>query len=376
MAARGRSGIERATRSGALALLLPAAALSACGERDAPTASEADSVVELPPGPYTAGESFLGRNGYVEYLAGNSPVILSAPHGGDLRPSEIPDRSQDRCGGSTRTGADLHTRELALELRDEFFERFGAYPHLVINHLHRGKLDANREIGEAACGDPEAENAWREFHAFLGLARSAVLEESGRGWYMDLHGHGHEIQRLELGYLLHGEQLDLPDATLDGNGAFEDTSSVRTVSEEDEGSSFSELLRGATSLGTLYAEHGFPAVPSASDPGPRAAPYFAGGYNTERYTCGLRAGPLGGEPGGGLCGVQVEANFTGVRDTPADRERFARATVAVLDAFLSAHWEIQLDPDLSRSARRDGSRRPPDRLLERTRVPPRGAPRG
>ncbi|NNM05492.1 MAG: hypothetical protein HKO65_10345, partial [Gemmatimonadetes bacterium] len=39
------------------------------------------------------GESYLGRNGYTEYLPGEVPLILSAPHGGDLRPAETPDRT-------------------------------------------------------------------------------------------------------------------------------------------------------------------------------------------------------------------------------------------------------------------------------------------
>ena len=33
-------------------------------------------------------------------------------------------------------------------------------PHVVISHLQRRKLDANRDCADAALGDPEAERSW------------------------------------------------------------------------------------------------------------------------------------------------------------------------------------------------------------------------
>jgi hypothetical protein len=160
---------------------------------------------------------------------------------------------------------------------------------------------------------------------------------------MDMHGHGHEIQRLELGYLLTGSQLRLPDATLDTDPVWEDTSSVNTMSAYDTDRTLSEVLRGPTSLGTLYAGAGFPSVPSLSDPRPESGePYFSGGYDTRRHACGLEAGPLGGMPGGDICGVQVEANYSGVRDNAANRAAFAEATATVLETYLATHWDLTL----------------------------------
>ncbi len=43
----------------------------------------------VPPIVYVAGQSHLRRNGYVKYIAGNTPVIFTAPHGGTLSPSSI-----------------------------------------------------------------------------------------------------------------------------------------------------------------------------------------------------------------------------------------------------------------------------------------------
>ena len=328
------------------ALLLGAALLAACADGSTSPRAPDDGAagppaVEIPAGPYLAGQSYLGRNGYVEYVAGDAPVILTAPHGGSLTPAEIPDRTASRCGGSATTTRDLNTIELARAMQARYLARFGRRPHVVLLHLARLKLDANRLDLEGACGDPEAAIALAEWNRFIDAAKAAVLLASGRGWYMDMHGHGHGLQRLEIGYLLTGAQLDLSDASLDANAAYEDTASVRTMSK-GAAASFSALLRGSTSLGTLYASHGFPSIPSSSDPRPNGTPYFSGGDDTRRHGCGAEATPLGGVTGGGICGVQIEANYTGVRDAAANRDRFGDATAIVLEQYLAAHWGLRL----------------------------------
>jgi hypothetical protein len=295
----------------------------------------------IPVGPYAPGQSYFGRNNYIEYIAGNAPVIYSAPHGGALTPAEIPDRTANRCGGSATTSTDLNTVDLVRAMQARHFARFGTYPHIIINHLARRKLDANRTAEEAACGDGEALTALGEWHDFIDVAKAAVLQASGRGWYMDMHGHGHSIQRLELGYLLTGAQLDMSNASLDANAAYEDTASMRTISESAP-PSFSALLRGANSLGTLYASLGFRSVPSSSEPGPDGDSYFSGGDNTRRHACGAEATAFGGTTAGNICGVQIEANYTGVRDNAANRDNFGDATAIALEQFLAAHWGLTL----------------------------------
>lgn len=294
----------------------------------------------IPPGPYVAGQSYLGRNGYIEYFAGNSPVVITAPHGGYLLPGSIPDRVPTSCGGAATTVTDLSTIELARAMQQRWFARFGKYPHVVISNLSRRKLDPNRTIEEAACGSEEAKVAWMEWHEFIDVAKSAALTASGKVWYMDMHGHGHAAQRLELGYLLAGSQLDLSDAALNANVALEDSSSIRTASKTSP-LTFAELLRGPSSLGALYEVNGFSAIPSASDPSPRGDPYFSGGDNTRRHSCGAEASVLGGSTGGNVCGVQIETNFTGVRDSPTNRNRFGDATAIALEQYLSQHWGLR-----------------------------------
>jgi hypothetical protein len=160
-----------------------------------------------------------------------------------------------------------------------------------------------------------------------------VLLDHGRAWYTDLHGHGHAIPRLELGYLLEAEDLRLNDSTLNATSTFENESSIRTFSAQA-AASFAAMLRGPSSLGTLLSGEGFPSVPSAADPAPLADQlYFTGGYNTATHACST---------GGTICGVQIESHFAGVRDTETSRMRFAAALAKVYEVFLMQNFGITL----------------------------------
>ena len=309
------------------------AALGACGD-SSPTSPP-------PRATYVAGQSYFGRNNYIEYIVGNAPVILTAPHGGTLTPSSIPDRTAAACGGSATTVTDANVDALVRAMQQRYLARFGKYPHVIIANLSRRKLDANRLLPEAACGNADAAVAFGEWHGFIDDAKRAVLEASGKGWYMDMHGHGHAGQRLELGYLLTAGELNLTDAALDATIGYENTSSVRTLSLQSP-YSFAAVLRGPVSLGTLYANNGVPAVPGGADPRPEGDAYFTGGDNTRRHSCGEAASSLGGTASGNICGVQIEAHFIGVRDNAANRDRFGDVTAFVLEEFLRTHWGLRL----------------------------------
>jgi hypothetical protein len=154
-----------------------------------------------------------------------------------------------------------------------------------------------------------------------------VIERRGRGVYIDLHGHGHAVQRLELGYLINAADLESADATLT-DAALVRTSSLRTLAELGP-ATHAELVRGSTSLGTLFELEGYPAVPSTVQPHPGGLPYFTGGYSTERH---------GSASGGPIDGVQIEANMDGVRDSSASRAAFAMALAQVVATWFDMHY--------------------------------------
>lgn len=275
---------------------------------------------------FTSGVSHFGAHGYIEYLPGTLPLIISAPHGGYLSPDVIPDRT---CGDAVYTN-DAYTQELAREIYQSVYDRFGCYPHLVINRLDRAKLDANRDLFEGACGNDSAKQAWNDFNDLLDSAEAAVMQQYGKGFYIDLHGHGHAIQRLELGYLLYAEELQLTDAELNFD-PYLGYSSIQHLAETHPlGFTHAELLRGAEALGTMFELAGYPSVPAQGDPFPAPGdPYFSGGYNTAERSS---------YSGGTIDGVQIECNMNGVRNTADNRARFADSLAAVLYDYLTLHY--------------------------------------
>ena len=272
---------------------------------------------------YLVGESYFAPNDYVEYIHGNMPIILSAPHGGEMKPNQIPDRN---CSGCVYIN-DSYTQELAREVTASIHRRTGCYPHVIMNRLHRSKLDANRSITTGADGHPLGEEAWTAYHSFIDSSSLYVDNQFQRGLFIDLHGHGHDIQRLELGYLISKDELNLQDSELD-NDEFISKSSIRNVTLESE-YSFSKLLRGAYAFGTILVDKGYPSVPSDEDEYPDSSDsYFSGGYNTQQY---------GSRSSGTIDAIQIECNQD-VRFDEDERKVFADSLASAILEYLEIHY--------------------------------------
>ena len=151
--------------------------------------------------PYIYGQSYYGRNAYTTYYPGNIPIILSIPHGGDITPSEISNRTY----GVTVT--DSNTIELGMAISNYLFSNYNIRPHVIINNLKRTKLDANRDKTEAAQNNIFAERAFDEFHYYISSARDEIIKNFNTGLLFDIHGHGANPDgfvdlRTWIGYLL------------------------------------------------------------------------------------------------------------------------------------------------------------------------------
>lgn len=268
---------------------------------------------EPPPAPRFA------CSGLVEYVAGDLPLIITAPHGGRRKPEHIPNRTQGTLL------ADSHTDVLAREVSDEVRARTGRQPHLIICHLHRVKVDCNREIGEGAQSNAAAAAVWQAFHGFIAEARdSSTHSNTTPALLLDVHAHGHAVPRVELGYLLSRKQLALPEAELE---KLAERASIRDLARRSRGS-FVELLRGPGSFGGLLQERGFAATPSPVNPSSAGEDYFNGGYITRRY---------GSRDGGTLSAIQAECPGKGFRSPEDQRRAFAGALAGSLVEFLQIH---------------------------------------
>ena len=269
---------------------------------------------------FEPGVSYLGRRNYIEYIPGELPVVLSAPHGGGLAPPEIPNRQ----GGTQVT--DKNTLDLTLKVRDALIELTGFGPHVVLAHLERAKMDPNREIQEAAEGNPFAERAWTEYHDFIRSAR-VTITTNGEGMFFDMHGHGHPIPRIELGYLLTRDDLNQPDASINSL-SYVLRSSIREIGR-DSPIPFAEVVRGAVSFGGMLEAEGIPAIPSPENPMPGQDPYFTGGYSTREHGS-LSDTEL-------VSGIQLEHHFVGVRDSDANRRAYAAVLARVIRDYMLEH---------------------------------------
>jgi N-formylglutamate amidohydrolase len=268
--------------------------------------------------------SFVAED-YVEFEMGNIPIILSVPHGGDLKPDVIANRT---CNNAVSV-MDEFTIEQARAIMEEFAKR-GQKPYLIINKMHRSKMDANRNREDASCGDKNALAVWSLFHSQIQNSIVSIKTKFDKGLFIDLHGHGNPKQRVELGYLLYEDELALPDETLNSPALLKASSIQHLAKNNASGSLLTDLLKGEKAFGSLLSQAGFLAVPSNKDPVPLVSDnYFSGGYNTANYSS---------YKGGTIDGIQVECNRTGLRDTKSNRQTFAMAFVNAVTTFLKAHY--------------------------------------
>jgi hypothetical protein len=115
------------------------------------------------------GKSVFGQRNFIEYVPGELPLVIAAPHGGQLKSEEIPNRTNGV------TDIDANTQELARTIAAVVHAETGRHIHLVVCRLHRSKLDANRDLAEATQGNELAVQAWKEHHAFIETACEAAV---------------------------------------------------------------------------------------------------------------------------------------------------------------------------------------------------------
>lgn len=265
--------------------------------------------------------SRFGTKGYVEHTPGDLPLVLCSPHGGRLKPSDIPNRLY---GVTTE---DANTQELTRAVAEEIAALGGHRPHVILSHLHRSKLDPNREVHEAAQGNADATKSWEEYHHFIEQACDAEVKRHGMVFLIDMHGQNHPGQRVELGYLHKSEDLSQPLERLNAPDFVAKSSLAHLMRRSN--LPYSDLLRGRCSFGALLEARGYHSTPSPRLPVPDQ-PYFSGGYTVARHC----------KPP--TTGFQLEANRVRLRDTDTHRRRFAQTLAGALEEYLRVHLGIKL----------------------------------
>lgn len=258
---------------------------------------------------------------HIEYRRGNCGLILAAPHGGRQKSTSIPERS--KSDGVLVT--DQNTDRLAHAITQSMELRHGCVPHLVICHLQRKYVDANRPLDAACPKDSAAVQVWGNYQAAIETAKQRVEREHQRGLFVELHGHGHPHQRLELGYLLRGRDLQLPNASFN---SLAKKCSLREIVERGQ-LDLNDLIRGRQSLGHFLEMQGVRSVPSPVQTAPGGEAYFNGGWNTLRH---------GSRDSGTVSSIQIEFHKPGVRDSDQAIKETAKDVGDALNAFMTIHY--------------------------------------
>ncbi|CAF1182938.1 unnamed protein product [Rotaria sp. Silwood1] len=254
--------------------------------------------IQQEPLPYTLGY----RSSFKFHQNCTINLLISAPHGGNVTPSDVPNRTQgclrmsgpnagnctwfynDTCVDGTRCNAttvkDAQSDEFAENVANELNRTWGYKPSVIIAKWSRKKVDFNREINEATFNHPEAIAAYQGYHSFIDQSINQINATFGRGLLIDIHGHGDGNYTM-VGYLLTGAQLNRDNLN---------TLSVTTSIEPLCGSNRNECIRGNSSFGTALERNGLDVVyPSLANPKPGSIDFLSGGYITSNYISRINA---------------------------------------------------------------------------------------
>ena len=274
---------------------------------------------------YTTGQSYPGLRGFVEYIPGDLPIILTAPHGGDLKPSDLPDLQ-------TGHGKDNHSMEATLKTAEHIENITGHKPHIILCHLHPFKAYFQRtNIDEAAGEHPDVRQAYFEYQNFTEIARKKILTSWGKGHLFEMHTNGHSEKWTEFGYGVSGAYLNGPDSVLVERQKY---STIQELASHDN-IDFLDLIKGPNSLGALLEAAGYNSVPSSNNPGPGDGGYFYSNQNPWRY---------GSNKGGTLDATHVE-NYWGFMDNSSKQDLYGAAMGAAMVDFVEHFYGLDLSAD-------------------------------
>lgn len=229
----------------------------------------------------------------VLHQPGTLPLVLTAPHDGDLPLGMTPVRSQ---GARVR---DIGTAALTEQVAQRLQARLGQRPCVVVARFSRRFLDANRPEADALESD-SALPAYRAYHAAVAdcVAQARARHPQG-ALLVDVHGQGQASDTL-----FRGTRAGLTARSLLARHG-------------------PAALQGPQSLIGLLAAKGYTVHPAVGAASLAEDPRFAGGYTVATY---------GSQQAGGIDAIQLEFGLQ-QRQSPQLADDLADA----LAGFLRAH---------------------------------------
>jgi hypothetical protein len=337
---------------------------------------------------YSVNQFVFGHKQYIQYIPGDAPLILGAPHGGILTPKQdfpnivSPIYKTDAKGvtvkdangnpvPTSRDSRDGNSLEKTMEVAHAIYKMTGKQPHIIINHVIRGRLQLNSNKAVSTRGkmirykmsngrigykyphpaNAIAEKAWEEYHLFVKAAKDWVIQHCQRGLYVDMHTNGRAVPRTEFGYILTNDRLKrlaprLPSTSehhhhtgarwLPGKERFvplSRLSSLRALVALPWNASVSlrALLSGPMSLGGMLQKDGYLSLPGPVLPYALDGKYYTGGHNIRAHSSIIA---------GDIDAVQIESHFDFINNN--NRGAYSQKLAASLVSFVQRFYRFQL----------------------------------
>ncbi len=204
-------------------------------------------------------KSFSKNNVYLLGKQGKCGIVITAPHGGGVRPLDIPIRKYGK------KGKDSYTRRIVKKLATQV----SPVPYYLYCDLHRSRLDLNRDIEEGAQGNPTAVALWRAWQTILDSYISDAISKYQRVLYIDLHSQNADTY-FHLGYGLNTRNY----LKLMENYKIFPKSTMAGLGESQR-----SLLFGEGSISHSLTQAGFKVLVPKND-----EQYFNGGYNITHFS--------------------------------------------------------------------------------------------
>ena len=250
-----------------------------CGDSNRAT----QSVLPTPVVTYTPGEIVSDLGGNIQYYVGNTPIIITVPHDGDIMPTSIPDRT-----------GEIKKAENTLGIAEYFYNSFtsngsnGLFPHIIINNINRSRLDPDASI-EIGAQNNNAIAHYNRYHNYIQAAVDSTEANFGVGILVNLSAHKDDNNGVvEIGYLISKDDLNNSNAYIDNLASQSSISAISAISNAQ----FSDSVRGFDSMGKKMMElncckpiyYTFDVTPSPTIPAPQSDDYNPGGYTVSRYS--------------------------------------------------------------------------------------------
>ena len=273
-----------------------------CGDSNRAT----QSVLPTPVVTYTPGEIVSDLGGHIQYYVGNTPIIITVPHDGDIMPPSISDRT-----GETKKA------ENTLGIAEYFYNTFtsnganGLYPHIIINNVNRSRLDPDASI-EIGAQSNNAVTYFNRYHSYIQAAVDSTEANFGVGILVNLSAHKDDDNDVvEIGYLISKNDLNNSNAYIENLASQSSISVISSVSNAQ----FHDSVRGFDSVGKKMMElncckpiyYTFDVSPSPTFPAPQSDDYNPGGYTVSRY---------GGSGNSSMSAIEFSTPYTDHRDSP------------------------------------------------------------